>query len=135
MANSVDDLLVLSHFGIVGLSARPMMVIPVVWVPPQVGWVKLNTDGAILSSDLATGGGFFRDYRGKVVASFPLPLGIRSILKAKLMVVAFTIGKANELNISHLWIECEALLVVRLLQKLSCCVLWKVRALWDRFLS
>lgn len=73
--NCVDDFLVLKRFGIAGLPAKPKSVVPIVWIPLAFGWIKLNIDGVTLGSlGLAPSGGVFRDHRGKVLASFSLPL-------------------------------------------------------------
>ncbi|KAK3220860.1 hypothetical protein Dsin_014830 [Dipteronia sinensis] len=67
MRNCVDDLLILHRFDICGRPARTPVIKSVIWWPLAPGWIKVNTDGAALSSSGAGGcGGVFRNYRGFV---------------------------------------------------------------------
>ena len=45
IGHSVTNLSILRGLGVQGRSRRAPLFILVHWLPPQVGWVKLNTDG------------------------------------------------------------------------------------------
>ncbi|XP_021722424.1 uncharacterized protein LOC110689905 [Chenopodium quinoa] len=49
----------------VGDEAGPSVVKPPCWRPPKPGFLKLNTDGAWVSTDLGGGGGVFRIIKGE----------------------------------------------------------------------
>ncbi|KAK3225274.1 hypothetical protein Dsin_005136 [Dipteronia sinensis] len=50
MRNCVDDLLILHRFDLCGRPTRAPVIKSVIWSPPAPGWIKVNTDGAALSS-------------------------------------------------------------------------------------
>ncbi|KAK3218537.1 hypothetical protein Dsin_012507 [Dipteronia sinensis] len=76
MRNCVDDLLILHQFDLGGRLARALVFRSVIWSPPAPGWIKVNTDGATLSSP-GVGGcrGVFRNCRALVKGCFTVPLG------------------------------------------------------------
>ena len=55
------------------------------WIPPQVGWYRVNTDGSSSSTrNLASCGGIIRDHHGNYVAGFSVKLGSCSIAMTEL---------------------------------------------------
>ncbi|KAK0574979.1 hypothetical protein LWI29_031982 [Acer saccharum] len=76
MRNCVDDLLILRWFDLRGRPARASVIKSVIWSPPAPGWIKINTDGAALSSPGAGGcRGVFLNCRAFVKGCFDVPLG------------------------------------------------------------
>ncbi|XP_031120628.1 uncharacterized protein LOC116023758 [Ipomoea triloba] len=57
----------------------------VAWSPPQLDYVKMNSDGARKSiSGLASAGGLFRDHRGRWIVGFTTNIGRTSSFRAEL---------------------------------------------------
>ncbi|GMN58714.1 hypothetical protein TIFTF001_027822 [Ficus carica] len=46
MKNSISDLLILHRYGIKGRVPKAPLIVEVQWIPPDLGWIKMNTDGA-----------------------------------------------------------------------------------------
>lgn len=60
MKNSISDLLVLHRRGIKGRVPKAPLIVEVQWIPPDLGWIKMNTDGAANGSPgMACCGGIF----------------------------------------------------------------------------
>ncbi|KAM1861529.1 hypothetical protein ACFX13_013590 [Malus domestica] len=65
MKNYVDELCILRVIGLFDRPAKSPHVIEVLWKPPSLHWVKVNTNGAACGSPgLAYTGGTFRDHFG-----------------------------------------------------------------------
>ncbi|KAK3222027.1 hypothetical protein Dsin_009052 [Dipteronia sinensis] len=76
MCNCVDDLLILRRLDLRGRSAKAPVIKSVIWSPPAPGWIKVNTNGATLSSPGVRGcGGVFRSCKAFVKGCFAVPLG------------------------------------------------------------
>ena len=76
MRNCVYDFLILRRFDLYGHSTRAPVTKSVIWSPPAPGWIKVNTDGAAVSSPCARGcRGVFCNCRAFVRGCFVVPLG------------------------------------------------------------
>ncbi|KAK2663018.1 hypothetical protein Ddye_001592 [Dipteronia dyeriana] len=96
MHNCVDDLLILHRFVLCGRPGKAPIIKSVVWLPPAPGWIKVNTDGAVLGSPGVGGcGGVFRTCRSFVKACFAVPLGLVFVFKVELL--------ASSLAINYAW--------------------------------
>ncbi|MBA0846747.1 hypothetical protein Goshw_006773, partial [Gossypium schwendimanii] len=93
------------------------------WGPPEKGWVKLNTNGALLgSNNIAAIGGVFRDHGANWTCEFTMRIGKDSIFKTELecdnaLVVETILASGAGISL---------LLELRLISKLLCRN-WKVR--------
>ncbi|KAK3193727.1 hypothetical protein Dsin_025037 [Dipteronia sinensis] len=95
MRNCVDDLLILRRFDLRGRSARAPVIKSVICSPPAPGWIKINTDGAALSSSgVGCCGGVFRNCRSFVKGCFAVPLGQVFAFGAKLLAASMAINLA-----------------------------------------
>ncbi|KAK3230190.1 hypothetical protein Dsin_002071 [Dipteronia sinensis] len=71
-----DNLLILRRFDLRGHPSRGLVIRTVIWSPPAPGWIKVNTDGAALSSpDIRGCMGVFRNCRAFVKGCFAVSLG------------------------------------------------------------
>ncbi|KAK3183120.1 hypothetical protein Dsin_030406 [Dipteronia sinensis] len=95
MRNCVDDLLILRRFDLCGRPDRAPVIRSVIWSPPAPGWIKVNTDGAALSSP-GVGGceGVFHNCRAFVKGCFAVPLGQVFVFEAELLPASMTINFA-----------------------------------------
>ena len=59
-------------------------VLQVNWSPPLEHWIKLNTDGSVISMDNASCGDIFRDHWCNFLLGFSAKLGTCSISQAEL---------------------------------------------------
>lgn len=90
--------------------------LPIVWLPPDPGWVKLNTDGAFRMSTLDSGmGGVVRDHHGEVLFAFHEHGSVSSSISVELAALLSGLSHTIRLGHTRMWIEVDALLVVQLL--------------------
>ncbi|XP_004301904.1 PREDICTED: uncharacterized protein LOC101292910 [Fragaria vesca subsp. vesca] len=93
MNNSVQDLRIIKSFGAECRLGRAP--IEVVWHPPVIGWVKINSDGVWKHAEGV--GGFsavFRDFKGHVIGAFSSNIDIPSSVAAEVMTVIVAIELA-----------------------------------------
>ncbi|XP_042035113.1 uncharacterized protein LOC121781441 [Salvia splendens] len=88
---------------------RPMrLTMMIKWEPPDQPWLKLNTYGSFFEeTGKAGGGGLIRDYTGRVLKAFALPLDAHSPLEAELLAMHHGLVMAAELA-RPIWLETEA---------------------------
>lgn len=86
------------------------------WLPSEVPWMKLNTDGAF-DGDLqrAAGGGLMCDHTGSLILAFCMPLVASSIFDAELQALLQGLRLALQ-RATHVWVELYALAIYNLLQ-------------------
>ncbi|KAL6207455.1 hypothetical protein ACLB2K_018413 [Fragaria x ananassa] len=92
MHNSVQDLRIIKSFGAECQLRRAPRFIEVVWHPPVIGWVKINSDGAWKHAEGV--GGFdavFRDFKGHVLGAFSSNIDIPSSVAAEVMIIIVSI--------------------------------------------
>ena len=86
---------------------------PVYWCPPDVGFVKLNTDGSFMPHSMKAGsGGLFRDSNGKWILGFTRNCGICTTLEAELWGILTGLKIAQEKGFTKLVIESDCLTAV-----------------------
>lgn len=69
--NLIFDHLILHKLWVSDKHAKAPKVLPVLWVVPLLGWLKVNMDGAAAGAlSLASYGGNFQTYRGFVKGFF-----------------------------------------------------------------
>uniref|UniRef100_A0A2N9FE83 CCHC-type domain-containing protein n=1 Tax=Fagus sylvatica TaxID=28930 RepID=A0A2N9FE83_FAGSY len=86
---------------------------PIKWKPPDLGWAKLNTDGASLGNPgIAGGGGLIRDSNGDWVGGFARAIGVTTSVQAELRALKDGLMLAIDLGIPYLAIEMDSLVAV-----------------------
>ncbi|KAK3189490.1 hypothetical protein Dsin_029051 [Dipteronia sinensis] len=107
----------------------------VIWSPPAPGWIKVNTDGAALSSP-GVGGcwGVFRNCRALVKGCFAVPLGQVFAFEAELLAALMAINLAWQNGWHRIWLESESSYVVYLLASRSEQVPWWIRQAWQHYI-
>ena len=64
---------------------RAPLFIPVHWLPPQIGWVKLNTNGMAQGAPgRAAARGVFRDHKGVVIGAYCFNVGLGTTFLAEI---------------------------------------------------
>jgi len=106
-----SDVAVLNNFMIPPHFCRFKEIIFVVWKPPTITWVKVNTDGSVIGLN-ASCGGIFRDYRGTFLGCFANNVGHVSGFEAELMGLILAMEFAVRKQWTRLWIECDSSSVV-----------------------
>lgn len=92
------------------------------WWLPNVGWVKINSDGAFCSSSgLATCGGLICDHHGGRLGGFAKKVGRCGILKAELQDFCEGLKMAWEKGFRRVVIEFDSLCSINMISRK-----WKV---------
>ena len=108
------------------------------WQPPRWPFLKLNTDGALKSSGLASAGGLVRNYCGEWVCGFSMNLGSCSIMEAELWGLYQGLKIAWERGFRLLQVEVDNLGVTQLLNSSEAnrsgisSLLWGIKDLLNR---
>lgn len=88
------------------------------WRPPEVGWVKVNTDGAAgLKEDWSTVGGAVRDSAGGWLLGFQRYLGHGSALNAKMWGMLHGLQVAAAPGYDKVILESDCLLAVQMVNQ------------------
>ncbi|KAK3222236.1 hypothetical protein Dsin_009261 [Dipteronia sinensis] len=91
MRNCVADLIFLKRLGLCGCPIKAPVMKSVIWL----GWIKVNKDGADLSSSGIGGcGGVFRNYQDFLKGYFAIPLGQVFAFEAELLTASLAINFA-----------------------------------------
>ena len=91
-------------------------IIPVGWVKPLEGWMKLNSDGSTLGNPRRAGkGGVIRNHEGAWIRGYARALGNTNSIISELWALRDGLNLAMELGLNNLIIELDALSVVTLL--------------------
>ncbi|KAL6177056.1 hypothetical protein ACLB2K_053688 [Fragaria x ananassa] len=113
MHNSVQDFRIIKSFGAECRLGRAPRVIEVLWHPPVIGWVKINSDGAWKHAESVGGfGAIFYDFKGHVLGAFSSNIDIPSLAAAKVMSVIVAIELAWVHDLKHIWLEVDSSLVL-----------------------
>ena len=96
MRNSISDLLILHRLNIKGSVGKAPRITEVQWLPPNPGWIKVNTDGSTNGSSNPAGyGGVFRTYRGFFKGCFSCPIGVTCAFEAELLGIITALDNAK----------------------------------------
>ncbi|XP_042485190.1 uncharacterized protein LOC122065440 [Macadamia integrifolia] len=115
-----SDLIYFRRLGLSAFPGKPLSMLEVFGYKPIWGWMKLNVDGCSLGNPGRVGaGGVLRNYRGNIVGSFKMFLGIHSNYYAEFKALMEAILKAKELNVGALWIESDLAALVGAIQSQS----------------
>ena len=86
MANQVEELAILHTLHIPCRPLRAPRIIEVLWKPPPLGWIKVNTNGAAFGClGLASSGGIFRNCKGFVHGCFAIHIGMAFAFEVELV--------------------------------------------------
>lgn len=92
------------------------VTVPIKWQKPDLGWIKLNTNGAACSSlGSVGGGGLLRNSEGDWVGGFARSLGKCSSLISELWALNDGLVLAKQLGVLSILVEVNAEMVVDLL--------------------
>ncbi|KAK9931139.1 hypothetical protein M0R45_018433 [Rubus argutus] len=134
MFNNVQELIVLKKFGAACRFRRAPSIVEVNWIPPLIGWVKINTDGSWKSTSGQAGyGAVFRDYKGAFLGAFCSSLNIPSSVAAEVIAVIKAIELAWIRDWKHVWLEVDSTLVLHFLKSPNL-VPWQLRVNWGNCL-
>ena len=85
-------------------------IIEVLWKPPPLGWIKVNTDGAAFGCPSLTGyGGIFCNCKGFVHRCFAIPIGLAFAFEVELVATIQAISFAWDRNWKKLWLETDSM--------------------------
>lgn len=106
-----------------------------VWTPPEIGWLKLNFDGAPKGNPGDFGVGcVVKDHRGVVKGKIvvPTPLDTNNIAEFKTLLLGLT--KCSKRGIKNLVIEGDSTISINAIKTTSS-PSWRVHALLDKILE
>ncbi|KAL0283767.1 UNVERIFIED_CONTAM: putative ribonuclease H protein [Sesamum angustifolium] len=87
---------------------------------PELGWVKLNLDGAFRGNPGVSGaGGIIRDHFSQVILAYYESLGFSTNMMTKLQGMLRGIQLCFERSLFHVWVEVDAMHVIQLISKQS----------------
>lgn len=88
----------------------------VLWVPPNVDEIKLNTDGVSRGNPgIASGGGVFRNHKGDFVLGFSHFYGCHSNMMAEAMAARDGLILAQAHGFNRVWLEIDSQVLLRIL--------------------
>ncbi|PON47283.1 Ribonuclease H, partial [Parasponia andersonii] len=135
MFNSMNDLLILRELRVKGKSRKVPIIIEVIWRPPPLSWIKVNTDGSTYGSSGSYGySGVFQTHRGFIRGCFSILLGTSYAFEAKLTAAIYAINFAWKYGWKHLWLENDSVYIVSLLLARSLKVPFRWKSTWCRTL-
>ena len=126
-----DDFYILHRLGIRTNPYKSLIVSPVRWFPPLLGWIKANVDRSSRGQPGPSScGGLFRNSRGFVLGCFSCLLGTCFSFESELVACMTAIECASLRGWNRLWLELDSSYVVRLLSQRSNLVPWNHRNRW-----
>ncbi|KAL3845760.1 hypothetical protein ACJIZ3_003163 [Penstemon smallii] len=87
-----------------------------VWVKPEFGWIKLNTDGSI-DRDNSSFGGVLRDYLANPICAYHSRAPGDDIFLAELWAIWRGLVLCLGLGIEAIWVESDSMSVVKTINK------------------
>ncbi|XP_042477755.1 uncharacterized protein LOC122059130 [Macadamia integrifolia] len=131
---SVEDLIICRRLNLGTAPRSRQGILKVHWCKPIQTWVKLNVDGCSLGNPGRAGcGGIFRDHQGRMMRCFSFSLGVDSSFSAEIWSMIKGISIAQDLHISHHWIESNSSAAVSLFHHRL--IPWFVYQEWCHLLS
>lgn len=123
-------------FLLLGLSPLQSLIpklISVLWKPPPIGWVKVNTDGSFRDKSRAGFGGVFRNHEGVFIGGFSSKVDVCSAIDAEILAVLEALQVAWVRRWTHVWLETDSALVVHYFYHPHL-VPWRLRIQWKNCL-
>lgn len=87
------------------------------WLPPEEGWLKLNSDGSVNSENHAAAGGVVRDHLGRWITGFVANIGTTSVFNAELWGVYIGLKHCLQLGFRRIVLELDSSSLVQTLQR------------------
>lgn len=84
------------------------------WIPPDTGWIKINTKGVWRQSE-AGAGGIIRDSRSNIIRGFKTRVSASSALEADLQAIVLGLEIASGRG-QRVWIELDSMGAASMLQ-------------------
>ncbi|KAF1888435.1 hypothetical protein Lal_00011206 [Lupinus albus] len=113
--NSIANFVILREFKVKQNFPKAPRIKEVVWLAPQAGWIKINTDGAAHGSPGFAGGGcIYRDSNGDYMGGFADFFGVRDSLFAELQEAIMAVEIAQQKGWMDIWLECDSVMVVEI---------------------
>ncbi|GKV09103.1 hypothetical protein SLEP1_g20649 [Rubroshorea leprosula] len=110
------------------------------WIPPEAGWVKLNSDGSYNAADNSAGaGGWIRNSLGDWISGFSVNVGATTIFIAELWGLREGLRLCHSLGLSRVVAEMDSLMAVRFIlenrkpDNLSAAILLDIKDLMLKF--
>ncbi|KAK8493133.1 hypothetical protein V6N12_033708 [Hibiscus sabdariffa] len=109
-----------------------------IWTKPEIGWIKLNTDGSVRDGNSSIGG-LFRDYKGEPLCAFFAKTPHENTFVVELTAIWRGLHLALNLGIRAIWIESDSLSAVKTINGdqpgglTSGCYLSEIRKLLGNF--
>ncbi|PKU64272.1 Putative ribonuclease H protein [Dendrobium catenatum] len=86
----------------------------VIWKKPNIGFIKVNTDGSVSDNKYGCGG-ILRNYKGNMIMAFSSPIENCSVLVAELLAILKALNICLYSGFFKIWLEVDALLVINCL--------------------
>ncbi|KAI3452547.1 hypothetical protein Pfo_009211 [Paulownia fortunei] len=100
----------------------------VLWVKPQVEWLKLNIDRAAKGeTGQARAGGVLRDHLGNAILAYHDYIGDQNSIYAEIFALTRGLELAKEQGITKLWIEMDAQVIINLITSTKAQGHWKLQ--------
>ncbi|XP_019432113.1 PREDICTED: uncharacterized protein LOC109339159 [Lupinus angustifolius] len=129
---TIKDLSILKQFKITVNYNKAPKITKVTWMPPSLGWVKVNIDGATFGYPGHVGGdGIFRDHNGVFLHGFGFYLNNQNALYIELHSTIKAIKMAYKKGWLNLWLEVDSILVLQIFKGNSKPP-WKLLNDWHR---
>lgn len=88
------------------------------WKPPDTGWFKVNSDGAVTNFGTKAGcGGVLRDEDGRFIFGFAAGLGSCSITQAELWTILIGLKQIKERGLQKIRVDSDSMTAVRLINE------------------
>lgn len=93
---------------------REIGISGVSWKPPDEGWIKLNTGGAVeRTNQMAAAGGVLRDHLGRWRGGFAMNHGICGVIAAELWAIIKGLELCWDLGFTKVVVETDSLLAAK----------------------
>ncbi|KAL0309420.1 UNVERIFIED_CONTAM: putative ribonuclease H protein [Sesamum radiatum] len=118
--NRKGDKFLAASMGFRDTSQHNLKAIKVTWNKPERGWIKINTDGASKGNPgLAGAGGIARDEKGMAIFAYYEFIGEATNMYAVVYGIFQALQLCQTENISRIWIEVDAVNLIRLIKEPS----------------
>lgn len=132
---SGQDVQLLREFNFNSRPTRKKCMVPVYWIRPKQGWVKLSTDGSSKGNPRQSGAeGVLRDQNGNLIIAFSTPLAYGTNNYAEFMGLLLGVRTFCLLGLNYVEIELDSKVVVNWLLLYKCPV-WYLEDYWDELIG
>ena len=126
----MEEFVILKAFRISIHPPKAPIIKEVVWHPPVVNWLKVNTDGAVTKSPhKAACGGIFRSSKGFTRGCFAQNLSTDSAFVAEIYGAILAIEIAKYHNWNNIWLETDSALLLMAFKNFDM-IPWNLKNRW-----